>query len=306
MNHEKIFNRKSKKRSFKMTIKELKPLTPISKEEDIKNNFRILYEYTGYKEVDSKFLTEKINPSYFHDPASTKYHGSFQRGLVIHSSNVALLTYKNLIEMRECKVSTYLNKLTDEEFEQYLKDSVFAGLFHDYCKVGIYKLEENCTEKQINFAEFKLLNIGFDQNKREGLGINIEYSNYGKVSIQNILNKCDDITRDLEAGKYKNTDEICINQIKSLSNNNKQYTIHDDFQIGHGEKSIILLQRLGVNLTDHQIYAIYNHMNEMDVKWELYHERNRILIHTDKIPMQKAIILAEKQSGFLYEAAKQY
>jgi len=283
-------------------INELKPILQEDDDNIIKNTFKVLYDYTEYSNTDKDFL-KKVDNRYFTDPASTKFHGSFQRGLLIHSSNVALLSYQNIKQMREYKVSSYLNSLSVEEFESYLKQTVFVGLFHDYCKVGCYKQEEGVTEKQWNFVNVLLSQVGYDIKARELKGINIDIESFGKSSISNIIQKLEYVKNHIE--EYQDEDKL-FKTIKSFEKYKKEYEFEDNFKIGHGEKSVILLLRLGVDLTDHQIYAIYNHMNEMDVKWELYQERQRILVHTDMIPMQKAVILAEKQSGFLFECGKEY
>lgn len=42
------------------------------------------------------------------------------------------------------------------------------------------------------------------------------------------------------------------------------YVVDDLFPVGHGEKSVILLQRQGINLTDEEIYSIRWHMGGFD------------------------------------------
>ena len=42
------------------------------------------------------------------------------------------------------------------------------------------------------------------------------------------------------------------------------YIVDDSFPVGHGEKSVIELLRLGLNLTDEEIYAIRWHMGAFD------------------------------------------
>lgn len=59
-------------------------------------------------------------------PASTRYHGAFESGLVMHSLNV-YSQLKKLCEWYECNAS-------DESI-------AIVALFHDLCKVGVYKTE---------------------------------------------------------------------------------------------------------------------------------------------------------------------
>jgi len=276
-----------------MTINDIKPLTSKATYDEMKQNFDILYMYSEYSE---EFLM-KLPREYFLSPASTKYHGSFKSGLIFHSTNVALFTYRNLIEMKKMEVSKYLNDLNDKDFEQYLKDAVFAGLFHDFCKINVYKNEEDATEKQIEYA----LGLCKELNLQSDL---FDVMNLGKSSLSNFIEKAKQLLYDLNNDKVD--ENTFIKRADELSLIKREYIFQDDFKIGHGEKSVIMLLRYGVQLTDHQIYAIRFHQNEMDVLWEIEKERQNILIHTDKIPMQKSIILAEKISGWLYEKGKDY
>ena len=59
-------------------------------------------------------------------PASTKYHGAFEGGLVMHSLNV-YSHLKKLCKWYECEAS-------DESI-------AIVSLFHDFCKIGTYKTE---------------------------------------------------------------------------------------------------------------------------------------------------------------------
>lgn len=63
---------------------------------------------------------------FFTAPASTKYHGAFEGGLVLHSLNV-FVQLRNLRRWYDCKAS-------DESV-------AIVALLHDLCKVGCYKVE---------------------------------------------------------------------------------------------------------------------------------------------------------------------
>lgn len=63
---------------------------------------------------------------FFTSPASTRYHGAFEGGLVIHSLNVYSYLFR-LCKWFKCEAS---------------KESIaIVSLFHDLCKVGVYKTE---------------------------------------------------------------------------------------------------------------------------------------------------------------------
>lgn len=72
-------------------------------------------------------LTEWLaNTDFFTAPASTRYHGSYEGGLVAHSLNV----YSQLRKL--CKF--YKCDASEESI-------AIVSLFHDLCKVGCYKTE---------------------------------------------------------------------------------------------------------------------------------------------------------------------
>ena len=78
-------------------------------------------------------------------PASTKYHGAYEGGLVMHSMNV----YCQLKKL--CKVYE-LEDVTDESI-------AIVSLFHDLCKVGFYKTEmrwkKDENDKWVQYATYK-------------------------------------------------------------------------------------------------------------------------------------------------------
>ena len=63
---------------------------------------------------------------FFTAPASTKYHGAYEGGLVMHSLNVHS-QLKKLCHFYECEAS--------------LESIAIVALFHDLCKIGTYKVE---------------------------------------------------------------------------------------------------------------------------------------------------------------------
>lgn len=63
---------------------------------------------------------------FFTAPASTRYHGACEGGLLTHSLNV-YVQLKKLCKWYECDAS-------DESI-------AIVSLFHDFCKIGTYKIE---------------------------------------------------------------------------------------------------------------------------------------------------------------------
>ena len=117
-------------------------------------------------------------------PASTRFHGNYEGGLLEHSLNV-YHALKQLVSLHNIPVSE--------------ESITIVALFHDLCK-----------------------------------------ANYYTESTRNV--------KDEDTGKW----------IKV-----PYYTVNDQFPVGHGEKSIIILQGF-IKLTDEEVYAIRWHMGGFD------------------------------------------
>lgn len=72
---------------------------------------------------------------FFTAPASTKYHGAFEQGLVMHSLNV-YWQLKRLCNWFGCNAS--------------MESIAIVSLFHDLCKVGFYKTEMRWRKDENN------------------------------------------------------------------------------------------------------------------------------------------------------------
>ena len=93
-----------------------------------KDEFLRLISENIHREGIEDLVTWLEGTDFFTAPSSTKYHGAFEGGLVLHSLNV----YAQLK-----KLVAYYD--TDETIP---KESIaIASLFHDLCKVGCYKTE---------------------------------------------------------------------------------------------------------------------------------------------------------------------
>lgn len=72
---------------------------------------------------------------FFTAPASTKYHGACEGGLLMHSLNV-YSQLKRLCKFYEC--------------EAELESITIVALFHDLCKIGNYKTEMRWRKNDLN------------------------------------------------------------------------------------------------------------------------------------------------------------
>ena len=94
-----------------------------------KERFLEIYNEKITREGADKLLDFLLNGSdFFTAPASTRYHGAHEGGLVEHSLNV----YDCLQDMMERLKERYGIEYPDESI-------AIAGLLHDICKVNFYK-----------------------------------------------------------------------------------------------------------------------------------------------------------------------
>lgn len=101
------------------------------------------------KTVDMKIKREGISDlmgwlsrtDFYTAPASTRYHGSFEGGLVMHSLNV----YIQLNKLAK------LYGLGPEDCIPNPDESMaIVALFHDICKIGCYKTEMRWRKNKLN------------------------------------------------------------------------------------------------------------------------------------------------------------
>lgn len=86
------------------------------------NRYRFISLLTTVKRKGiENLITWIVGSTFFEDPASTKYHGAYEGGLLDHS----LAVYDNYV------------KLTGAL--EYNETAIIACLLHDVCKIGTYK-----------------------------------------------------------------------------------------------------------------------------------------------------------------------
>ena len=102
-----------------------------------KERFLEIYNEKITREGADKLLDFLLNGSdFFTAPASTRYHGAHEGGLVEHSLNV----YDCLADMAERLKERYGIEYTDESI-------AIAALLHDVCKTNFYKTEMRNVKK---------------------------------------------------------------------------------------------------------------------------------------------------------------
>lgn len=153
---------------------------------DNKERFLSLYHSLIKRDGADRLLDWLCQSDFYEAPASTRFHGSYEGGLLEHSLNV----YDCLLKQLEAAGLA----------ESYDAETVaLVSLLHDVCKVNFYKK-------------------GFRNAKDE------------------------------ETGQWYKKEV---------------YEIDEKFPVGHGEKSVIILQNF-IHLNAEEIFAIRAHMGGFD------------------------------------------
>lgn len=84
----------------------------------------------------------------------------------------------------------------------------------------------------------------------------------------------------------------------------QQYDSYDvdysRFPMGHGEKSVVMLLRLGLNLTNDELLAIRWHMGAWDLPFQSYEEKSNIGVASD-VPLVSLIQTADGLAAHILE-----
>lgn len=99
------------------------------------NKEEFLHIYNGYvkRQGSQEFLDWLLKTDFFTAPASTKYHGACEGGLLLHSLNV----YKTLRER-------YFEEGKDSE-----ESFAICALLHDLCKAQFYKVSTRNVKNDV-------------------------------------------------------------------------------------------------------------------------------------------------------------
>ena len=159
-----------------------------------KNDFIKLLNSTKRKGMD-KVLEWLEKSDFYEAPASTRFHGNYEGGLLEHSLNV-LIAFDRII--------VGLSGITTPAVPK--ESIIITSLLHDICKANTYKKVQRWRKDNNNQWE-----------------------------------------------KYD------------------VFEFNEDEPLGHGEKSVLLLQRIGLDLTEQEIYMIRWHMGGFDESQRALH-----------------------------------
>lgn len=93
---------------------------------DLKAEFTRIIMENVHRNGLTDMLAWLEHTDFYTAPASTRYHGAFETGLVMHSLNV-YSQLKKLCEWYKCDASP--------------ESIAIVALCHDFCKIGMYKVE---------------------------------------------------------------------------------------------------------------------------------------------------------------------
>ena len=97
---------------------------------DLKEEFKRVVRTYIHRNGINDLMEWLESTDFYTTPASTRYHGSFEGGLLLHSLNV----FSELNRLAE------FYGLSDED-ENMPESIAIVSLFHDLCKIGCYKTE---------------------------------------------------------------------------------------------------------------------------------------------------------------------
>jgi len=182
-----------------------------------KNDFEYLLCCTNRKGID-KVIKYLNDTDFFIAPASTRFHGAREGGLLEHSLDV-------YARIKILATSLYPGQINTTSL-------TIVALLHDVCKADFYKLDTR--------------NVKID-------------------------------------GIWKQV---------------PMYTIDDKMPIGHGEKSVIILQSL-TTLTADEIYAIRWHMGGFDDAAKSYAGSMQLSAAMSKCPLLVLLHMADLSASYL-------
>jgi hypothetical protein len=193
---------------------------------------------------------------FFTAPASAKqeYHLAEPGGLCQHSLNVM-----DGVIQKDAYFSFAV-----PGYERYEKDTlIIAGALHDVNKIGIYKEAELAKDRQLSWAK-ELLSKNLSRFSRKELD--------AIIAAELVIYPEDDKSIEIAETIPKEYAGIIISWLKngysqkdSLNFPPLGYGYNDDtFPLGHGEKSVIILQQF-VKLQLPEILAIRWHMGPWDL-----------------------------------------
>lgn len=110
----------------------------------LKEEFLAIYRENIHREGAEKLLDYMLKSDFFTAPASTRFHGSYEGGLLEHSLNVYHCLKDYLA--RERAKTVYNMNYTEETI-------ALCALLHDICKMNFYKTDYRNAKNEMGVWE---------------------------------------------------------------------------------------------------------------------------------------------------------
>lgn len=103
--------------------------------EQLKNEFKSIVNAKISRDGIEDLMQWLEGTDFFTAPASTRFHGSYEGGLVEHS----LAVYKRMVQFADYFNQEMYGDMWEHEWSE--ETLAIIALFHDFCKIGTYKTE---------------------------------------------------------------------------------------------------------------------------------------------------------------------
>jgi len=244
--------------------------------QEIKDQITELWRRVDRPGVDQ--LVEFLNNSdFFTAPCSTQFHLAEPGGLAQHSLHV----YRLLAE----KVKQFGLNISEDSI-------IVCGLGHDLCKVDCYKIGgEPCSDAQYNY-----LSSLWSRNRWR-------YSSADLGAVADLLDSSQDFDRSIPASYAT----LLIDWLKNRPGEScpklpLTWTVQDELPLGHGEKSVTLLQNY-IKLAPDEQLAIRWHMAAWDPGIHFDYPSGHPFRAASKNPLVVLLFTADYEASQVLEAS---
>ena len=207
-------------------------------------------------------LTDFLNNSdFFTAPCSTRFHLACPGGLAQHSLNVFNVLWNKINIYQEL---THLYSM---------ETAIVCGIFHDLCKINLYVEDKmECSPAQLKF-----LNTLANRNG---------YESYPVGTLSKHASTLIDWLKD-----HPENPEPELSTV---------YKTNDQFPLGHGEKSVSVLQDF-ISLTPEEKLAIRWHMGPYILSTQFDPDKQTYNKAQDTSPLVTLLFLADLEASRIVE-----
>lgn len=248
-------------------------------QQTIKETIVKLWRQNVQRDGLEDFLLWLEGSDFFTAPCSTKFHLATPGGLARHSLNVCNL----LVD----KVTSY-RKYIDPEGLIGFDSLVICGLGHDLCKVGVY-IDGGAPCGDAQFQYLTSLLSKYACHRRPDL--KHLYEERRAIAVKRNI-----------PGQYASA---LINWLRGGLKNEvpeapQEYAFDDSFPMGHGEKSVSILQDF-FKLKDEEKLAIRWHMLAFDAGIHFNYPSGFAFRKASEVPLVTLLFTADYEASQILE-----